>query len=205
MNDARRHSSQERDEHVFTRPVTDRIEMEDGPGRRLSFSFSPASSWSMVLLLSWFTFLGPLFLGGILLPPILQIPYYQTSGPISIVVACFVVAGASGYWYWKRWLHTATVAVENGSIELTNTPFFTNGSTTTIPCDALDDVQVEQTHESNSEPVYALSLVQNPSRSTGPRSNQRNVWVAGGLDNKAEADWIADCIQEAAGQQATSA
>lgn len=199
MNDPRQNPSQERDGHVFTRPVTNRIEMEDGPGPRLSFSFSPASSWSMVLILLVFTFLGPLFCGGMLLQAIFQSPYYQTAGPISFVVACFAVMGGSGYWFWKRWLHTATVTVENGTVKLTNTPFFTSGSTTTIPCESLDDVQVTQTHESNSDPVYALSLMQTPSRSTGPRSDQREVWVAGGLDNKAEADWIADRILEAAG------
>jgi hypothetical protein len=115
-----------------------------------------------------------------------------------ILVGCFVIAGAIGYWFWTRWLHTATVTVENGSIKFTETPLFANGSTTTIPCDALDEVRVDQ---------RTLSLVKGPSRhrATGASSDQWKFWVAGGLGNNAEAEWIADRIRDAARQQTASA
>jgi hypothetical protein len=70
--------------------------------------------------------------------------------------------------------------------------------------EALEDVRGKQTHESNSEPVDALPLVQAPVRSTGPRSDQWTVWGAGSLENEAEADWIAGRIWEAA-EKSTSA
>ena len=202
------------EESAFSEPVTSRIELEDGPDHRLSVFFSPASSWKTVLGLSIPTFLVPLVVGVTSLRVILTSPSPPPTLGL-IFIAGFVVAGASSYWYWMRWLHTATVTVENGAVELTNTPFFTNGSTTTIPCEALDEVRVEKTYRAQksrdplgySSPMYALSLVKPPSRyrSTGPRSDQREIWVAGGLTNKAEADWIADRILQSAEEQASTA
>lgn len=193
-------------DHTFSQPVTNRIEMEDGPGRRLSFSFSPASSWSTVLVLSIPILLTPLVFG----VPLFRLILFSTHSldpALLIPIGCFGIAGASGYWFWTRWLHTATVTVENGSIKLTETPLFANGSTTTIPCEVLDDVQVEQTHGRNSKRVYALSLAKPLYQydATGPRADQREIWVAGGLDNKAEADWISDRIRDAVRQQTASA
>ncbi len=203
MPDAPRNASQQNTDHTFSEPVTDRIEMEDGPGHRLSVSFSPATPWPRVLGLSAALIAGPLFMGGMLLRPVLLSPHYRTAGPIAIVIACFAVIGAILYWMWTRWLHTATVVVENGAVTLINTPLFANGSTTTIPCEALDDVHVE-VKTRNESSLYSLSLVQDPSRSTGARSDQKEIWVAGELSNGAEADWIADRIQKAAEQQASS-
>jgi hypothetical protein len=184
------------EESAGSEPVSDRIEVEDGPGHRLSISFSPASSWSRVLTLSWFRFVLPLGLvgGGLLSLPSSSAGTLVVA--IFIAVPSFAVAVLFFIWLWTRWLHTATVTVENGSVKLTNTPLFASGSTTTIPGEALDDVKVEQ---------GSLSLVQAPSRSTGPHSHQRDIWVAGDLSNKAEADWIAEHIREAAERSASHA
>ena len=183
-------------------PVSDRIEMEGGPGRRLSVSFSPATSWGKPLILSILTVLFPLFYGGMSLLYALQ---SSSAGAFATAIpfaaGCFVMAVFFVYWYWSRWLHTATVAVENGAVKLTETRLFASGRTTSIPCEALDNVKVEQTENES----YSLSLVQAPSRSTGPRSHNQEIWVAGGLDNKAEAEWFADRIRQAAEQQAAPA
>ena len=199
-------SSRNDSSHTFSTPVTSRIEMEDGPDRRLSVSFFPASSWSTVLPLSIPIFLTPLIFGVLLFRLIFSGPH-SLDPALLIPIGCFGIAGASGYWFWTRWLHTATVTVENGSIKFTETPLFATGNTTTIPCDALDDVQVEQTHGRNSKRVYALSLTKPlyQQKATGPRSDQREIWVAGGLTNKAEADWIADRILQSAEEQASPA
>ena len=192
-------------ESAGSEPVSDRIDVEDGPGHRLSISFSPASSWSRVLTLSWFRFVLPLGLvgGGLLSLPSSSAGTLIVA--IFIAVPSFVVAVLFFYWLWTRWLHTATVTVENGAVMLTETPLFASGSTTTIPCEALDDVQFEQTHTSSSEPLYALSLVQDSSWSTGRRSHKQEIWVAGDLDNRRDVAWIADHIREAAERSASHA
>ena len=130
----------------------------------------------------------------------------RTAGPLLFAITCFGIAGAGGYWLWTRWLHTATVAVENGAVKLTETRLFASGSTTTIPCEAIDDVRVElQGEKHSSRPTYSLSLVQAPSRSTGSRSNQREICFAGNLDDKAVAEWIANRIRDGVKQQASPA
>ena len=184
-------------ESVVSELATDRTEMEERPGHRLSVSFSPASSWTRVLTLSWLKFVLPLFLvGGGVLSALSNSAAGTIVIAIVIGVPSFAVAVPFFYWLWTRWLHTATVTVENGSVKLTNTPLFASGSTTTIPGEALDDVKVEQ---------GTLSLVQDPSRSTGPRSHKQEIWVAGDLDNETKAEWIADRIRQAVEQQTAPA
>lgn len=175
--------------------------MDDGPGRGLTVSFSPATSWGNGLFAAIFGAV-PLASGLQGLSLHIQRPDYRSLGAVSTTAVLLAVAAAGFYWVWTRWLHTATVAVENGSVTLANTTFLTNETAAQIPCGALEDVQVAQSHTKNSEAVYSLSLVQDPSRSTGDRSDQRTIWVAGSLPSKEEADWIASRIRDAAEHQA---
>lgn len=210
MTDSSRSTSRDENNHTFSTPVTDRIEMEKGPGRRLTVSFSPATSWFPSLGMSVPLFLAPLFFGVMLLQPVLFSTYYRTVGPIAFVIACFAVAGAGFYWLWTRWLHTATVTVENGAVALTNTPFLASGTTTRIPCDALTDVQVKESLFGD-DTSYKLQLAQSSDAATGqpaatgPYAEKKRIWVAGALPNRAEAKWLADSILDAAQQQASSA
>jgi hypothetical protein len=185
--------------------------MENESGRRLSVSFSPPSgSWSTLLLRCTILLLllgigGPVLF--VLLRAISQ-TLNQTAMIIFFVLFGGLMVGVVGPllysgmgesffdWLWTWRLHTTTVTVENGAVTFTETPLYASGSTTTIPGEALDEVKVEQ---------GALSLVQESSRSTGPRSDQREIWVAGDLDNEAEAEWVADRIRQAAEQQAAPA
>ena len=202
----------------FSEPVSDGIRMDGRPGRGLTVSFAPARAKGMATLL---TVLGlGMLVGGIFV--------FAASFLFGLLLLGF--GGFVAYGAWQKWTYASTVSVDGGQIEVTRGPFG-NGKTQRFPCSALEDVTVQARGHGGDTTYYAMALtiaeaaVQENSgngaqladwiRQFGEASGvadqvqeavekaTQSVRVAGDLTNKQEADWIADCLIEAAEREAS--
>jgi hypothetical protein len=98
---------------------------------------------------------------------------------------------------WTTLTHASSIQVANGTIKLKKGPYFLNSSPTQYHPANLNEVRVKATGGSGGQSFYTLMLMKK--RSDTP------ILVAGGLADKAEAEWIADQVRQAINQQTAAA
>ena len=182
-------------ESSFTEPVSAGIHMEGRPGKGLTFSFDHARP--SIRSFGYKVAVPGMVFTGIGVPTLFMALSNGQTGLLLFAVLSILGGGVALRKAWTTLTHAASLQVANGTIKLKKGPYFLNSAPTRYHPANLDEVKVKATGGSGDQSFYTLMLMR--------RGSDTPILVAGGLADKAEAEWIADQVRQAIDQQTASA